>query len=283
MRKMINKTSIEGVLVEKTIRTGETKAGVPYVAGKLQIDTGNDNVITVDVFEQQKNSKGADNPKYSTLLKIADEGAAVHDGATNPTRLRISSALELNDWTNQEGQMVSTLINSGAYINIGGNDAKAEFETDIVIKNTQPEIVKEEETGRLFVNGLIFNYRGQALPVKFVVENKEGVEFFASLEPGTFTKVWGKQINSTTVNEKIEASAFGEDRVIKTSYSRKEFLITGCNSIPYDEDQLSQEELTAAIQARNVALAEKESMLKSPKPAAKAEATPAPKKSTFNF
>ncbi len=288
MKKMINRSLIEGILVEKTLRAGVTKKGIDYVAGKLQIDTGNGNVVTVDVFEQEKTSKGDQNKKYQTLLKLYEDGNTVMDGSENPTKLKVSSALELNDWTNTEGQLVSSLINSGGYVNIVNQvDPKSEFEVDIVIKNVQPEILREEETGRCVVNGLIFNYRGHALAVRFVVENKEGVRFFSDMEPGTFTKVWGTQVSRAIVNEKIESSAFGGDRVVKSTYNRKEFLITGANSLPYEEEDLSQEELTSAIQARNLVLAEKEA---SSKDAAKTSSitkpsatTSAPKKATFNF
>lgn len=281
MKKMINRSVIEGVLVEKVLRTGNTKANVPYVAGKLHIDTGSDNVITVDVFEQERTSKGQPNPKYATLAGILKNGLAVHDGAQNPTSLRVVSALELNDWMD-DGQQRTSLVNSGGYITIVSNPNKrSEFETDIVIKSVQPEIRNEAETGRAFVNGLIFNYRNHALPVKFVVENKQGVEFFMNLEPNTFTKVWGLQLINTVGSQKKEESAFGEAKVVQSAYTRKEFVITGAQTIPYDTEELTPEELKSAVQARNIAVAEKfQTPVSATKPA---ETTNKPKVGTFSF
>lgn len=281
MKKMINRSVIEGVLVEKTLRTGNTKANVPYIAGKLQIDTGNDNVITVDVFEQQRTSKGAANPKYETLAGILKNGQAVHDGAQSPTALRVISALELNDWMD-DGQQRTSLINSGGYINVVNNPNKrAEFEVDFVIKSVQPEVRNEVETGRAFVNGLVFNYRNHALPVRFVVENKQGVDFFLSQEPNTFTKVWGIQAVNTVGSQKTEQSAFGEAKVVQSAYTRKEFIITGAQTMPYDDEELTAEELKSAVQARNIAVAEKFQTAPATKPAE--VVTSKPKTGSFSF
>ena len=280
MKKMINKSLIEGTLLEKDLRTGVTKAGVPYVSGKLHIETEPGNVITVDVFEQQRTSKGLDNQKYGILNGVFLNGSAKHDGAANPTRLRISSALDLNDWTDKDGQPRTALINAGGYINVVSNaNPKAEFEVDIVIKSVQSEIRNEIETGRAVINGLIFNYRNNALPIRFVVENQKGVDFFSSLDPNTFTRVWGIQVNNTVTNEKSEESAFGDSKVVKSSYTRKELVVTGAQTIPYEEDQLTPAELAAAVQARNVLVAEKTQGVK---PSAVTN-TPKPATNTFNF
>ena len=283
MKKMINRTTVEGTLVEKNLRTGMTKANVPYVAGKLNIDTGKDNVIAVDVFEQQKTSKGMPNGKYDILSSIFNNGRTIHDDSENPTTLRISSALELRDWV-VDGQQRTSLVNNGGFITIISNpDRKAQFEVDVVIKSIQEEIDggdSGEFTGRVILNGLIFNYRNQALPVKFVVENPDGIQFFKSQDLPVFTKIWGVQVISTS--SKSEPSAFGGAKVVQSGYTRKELIVTGAQTIPYEEDQLNQEELKAAIQARNVVVAEilssQNSTTSTPTPAATK-----PKTGSFSF
>lgn len=258
MKKMINKTVIEGILVEKELKAGTAeKTGVDYVSGRVHIETSPGNVVAVDVFESEKTQKGVVNAKYATLKGIYDNGKARHDGADQPTTLRVVSALGTNDWYNKEGELVSSLINRGGFINITAQVApKAEFETDVVIRSVVPELRNEQETGRAIVNAIIFDYAGKALPAKFVVDNPKGVEFFQNLDPNTFTRVWGTQVNSTIVNERTEESAFGDAKVVKSSYSRKEFVITGAQTEAYDEEQLTAEDLNQAIQARNVAVAE---------------------------
>jgi hypothetical protein len=283
MKKMINKTAIEGVLIEKDLRTGVTKAKVPYIAGRLHVETAPGNVITVEVFEQEKTSKGNDNQKYPTLKGILENGQAKHDGSASPTKLRIASALEINDWVDREGTLRSTLVNNGGYVNVVSSvNPKAEFEVDVVISKVSQEVLSGNPTDRAIIDGYIFNYRNVALPVKFVIENKKGIDFFTKLDPNTFTKVWGVQVNNTVVNEKTEESAFGDSKVVKSSYTRKEFVVTGAQTLSYDEDQLSSDELQAAIQARNVAVAEKKTA--DPKPVtSQPQSAAKPKVATFNF
>lgn len=257
MKKMVNKTTVEGILVEKDLRAGVAQnSGTAYVAGRLHIETSDGNVVAVEVYEGEKTAKGQPNQKYPTLKGIFDNGQAKHDGSDNPTKLRVTSALGTNDWF-KDGELVSSLINRGGFISVVGTvNSKADFEADIVIKSVQPEIRNEQETGRVVVNGIIFNYANQALPARFVVENAEGAKFFSNLDPMTFTRVWGQQVNSTIVNERTEDSAFGDAKVVKSSYTRKEFVITGAQTDAYDESQLTSAELQSAIQARNVAVAE---------------------------
>ena len=258
MKKMINKTVIEGILVEKELKAGTAeKTGVDYVSGRLHIETAPGNVVAIDVFESEKTQKGTVNAKYATLKGIYDNGKARHDGADQPTTLRVSSALGTNDWFNKEGELVSSLINRGGFVNVTAQiNPKAEFEVDVVIRSVSPEIRNEKETGRAIVNAIVFDYANKALPAKFIVDNPKGVEFFQNLDPNTFTRVWGTQVNSTIVNERTEESAFGDAKVVKSSYSRKEFVITGAQTEAYDEDQLTTDDLNQAIQARNVAVAE---------------------------
>lgn len=258
MKKMINKTVIEGVLVEKDLKVGTVeKTGINYVSGKLHIETAPGNIVAVEIFESEKTKNGTTNAKYATLKGIADNGKARHDGADQPTSLRVVSALGTNDWYNKEGELVSSLINRGGFINVTGQiSPKAEFEVDVVIRSVVPEIRNEKETGRAILNAIVFDYANKALPAKFVVDNPKGVEFFQNLDPNTFTRIWGTQVNSTIVNERTEESAFGDAKVVKSSYSRKEFVVTGAQTEAYDEDQLTADDLNQAIQARNVAVAE---------------------------
>lgn len=276
MKKMINKTVVEGFLVEKDLRDGTAASGSNYISGKLHVETSPGNVVAVEVFESEKTKAGTLNQKFATLKGIYENGKARHDGADQPTTLKIGSALGTNDWFNKEGELVSSLINRGGFINITAQiNPKAEFEADVVIRSVVPELRNEKETGRAIVNAIVFDYANKALPAKFIVENQKGVEFFQNLDPNTFTRVWGTQVNSTITNERTEESAFGDAKVVKSSYSRKEFIITGAQTEAYDEDQLTADDLNQAIQARNVAIAELKA--RNEEYQASKSATPAPK------
>ena len=133
----------------------------------------------------------------------------------------------------------------------------------MVIVRTAPEMKKSDtnpdemvETGRLNVHGYIFDFMGSILPVRYVVENPNGITFFEAMEPNTFTKVWGNQVSSVFKSTKVEESAFGDSKVFESEFTRKEWIITGTTKEPYtDETMLTPQELQDAMANRNIKLA----------------------------
>lgn len=268
---MINKTHVGGLVYENglELRTAGAEAknpGMEYVIGKIHILTGEDNVVSVDIYEPAVTSKGNKNTKFDTAKALIDAKTVLIDGPELATAVRIDSAISLNEWYRPDGELVSTPRNFGGFIHIipkANPYSSATFEVDILITNTLAETKKGadgtvEETGRLIVNGYIFDFRNSIMPMKFIVENPNGVKFFKDMEPNTFTKVWGKQVSATFKSTKVEENAFGEDKVIETEYTRKEWVITGAMKEPYiiDESTLTAQEIKDALANRNVYLAE---------------------------
>ena len=253
MKKTINNSRIEGKFYEKNLRTGVTKKGVDYVSGRVTIHTGGDNTVTIDVFEQAITSKGSANQKYPILMQLFNT-PAVMDGNPDAPTLKVNSSLAANDFYGRDGQLVTANKNDGGFITItSAIKPQATFEADVLIKNVIREVKNEEETGRGIVNGFVFDFRQTAHPIKFVIENEKGVEFFEDLGKA-FIKVWGNQVSSTIVTTRTETSAFGDSREIESTTSRKELIITGCAENPYDEDALTQEDINAALGARETNL-----------------------------
>ena len=106
-------------------------------------------------------------------------------------------------------------------------------------------------------------------------------------------KVWGDVVSQTITNTVTEESAFGEASV--RTYERKvrEWVIKGASKEPYEfgeENVLTAEELTKAMQDRQVYLADvkkkadewKANKATTPTAAPAAAAT-TPKSGTFNF
>ena len=74
-----------------------------------------------------------------------------------------------------------------------------------------------------------------------------------------YTKIWGRINCGTIINEKKEESAFGESSVRTYERKVKEWIITGTAKVPYefgDEKILTADEVTKAIQNREIMLAE---------------------------
>lgn len=262
MKKMENKTHIEGLLYESTLqeRTAEDD-GRKSISGKLSIQISETNIVDVDIFEGEITKAGTKNKKYDTLKSLIGANSVVNNGADNATKIKIDSALSVRDWY-FNGQAGTTLRNLNGFIHIVPTvQPNATFEVDMLITSTTEETKKEGDeivpTGALIVNGFIFDFAKKIMPVKFVVDIKEGVEYFSNLEPNTLTKVWGEQVTQQDKTSKTEKSAFGADKVVEYVTTKKKLIITGTNEEPYEfgeENILTVDEVKKALADRNVYL-----------------------------
>jgi hypothetical protein len=267
MKKMINKTHVEGYVYENELKLNVAGAqaknpGMEYITGKLHIETAENNIVAVDFYESALTSKQAPNNKFATLKPLVGGPSVMSAGRDSALMVKVDSAVSLNDWFKGE-ELVSTPRNFGGFLHaVPKVTPSATFETDMLIVNTQPEMVKGEdgemaESGRLVVNGFIFDFANKIMPVKYIVENPNGVKFFESMDVNTFTKVWGNQVSSTFKTTKIEESAFGDSKVIESEYTRKEWIVTGAMKEPYmNETDLTAADVQTALAARNIYLAE---------------------------
>ena len=283
MKKMINKTHVEGFLYESTLEEKDSKStpGSKYISGKLSVKIAENNIIAVEIFENEVTKAGKRNQKYDKLLSLIGANSIVSTGDENAVCLKIDSALSLNDWYPQ-GELVSTLRNFNGFINFlsaGEVKPQATFQADMLIVATMDDMDRDENgdfvpNGGLKVKGYIFDFADRIMPVEFLVENKAGVEYFRDMETNTFTKVWGKQVTQSETVEKVEESAFGDDKVVEYTNTRRKFLITGTNKEPYmfgEEGILTVQEVQDAIANRNVYLADKKAQSEKATPAASNE------------
>lgn len=271
MKKMVNKSHIEGLLYECTLEervAGEntTNPGAKYISGKISVQVDEDNIISIDIFESEITKKKTANKKYPTLKTLMGSPSVTNHAADNAVKVRIDSALALNDWYRTDGELVSSIRNFNGFTHIVSDkiNPSATFEVDILIVSTTDEMQKNadgdmEPTGSLILNGYIFDFAGKILPVKLLVENKEGVKYFRDLENNTFTRVWGNMITQTTTTTQVEKSAFGADKVVEYTNTRKKYVVTGVAAEPYDfgdESILSVTEVKEALANREIYLAD---------------------------
>lgn len=271
MKKMINKSHIEGLLYEMSLEervAGDTAAnpGAKYISGKVSVQVAEDNIITIDVFESEITKKKTANQKYPTLKTLMAAPSVVNGGEEGAVKLRIDSALALNDWYRPDGELVSSIRNFNGFIHIVTDKINpcGTFETDMLIVSSTDEMQKNadgdmEPTGALILNGYIFDYAGKILPVRYSIENKEGVKYFRDLENNTFTRVWGNMITQITKTTQVEKSAFGADKVVEYTSTRKKYVVTGVAAEPYDfgsDDVLTVAEVKEALANREIYLAD---------------------------
>lgn len=280
MRKATNTERIEGRVYQHslTVKTvqNQTSAnfGKEFISGDIEVavDEAGLNVIPVHfTYVVETTASGNKNATYANLKKIIDGGKTwITNGKDEALKVRIDTAIALNDFYTQDGNLVSVKKNEGGFVSIisdlGVENERNTFAVDMVItgvKRTEKDEEKNINEDFVTVRGAIFNFRNEVLPIDFLVKNADGMKYFEDLgvtnaEP-IYTKVWGKINCGTILNEVKEDSAFGESAV--RTYERKvrEWIITGTAKVPYDfgdENILTVEELTKAMQDREVMLAE---------------------------
>ena len=283
-KKFINTTHIEGVLYENKLELKESgpnskNPGTKYITGTIDIATDDNCINIVPVhftYVIEKTAKGSANATYSVLMNIIDKkfGTIMENGKDNAVKLRIDSALALNEFyttdraTNEE-VLVSTKRNEGGFVHVTDQLDEKEanrntFKCDMLITGVSIKEADEERElpEKAIVKGAIFDFRGSLMPVEFSAINPGAISYFEGLDASnqnpTFTQVWGQQVSETIVRKIVTESAFGEDSVREVKNTRKDFVITGASKEPYEWDVegiLTAKEVTEAIANRETYLA----------------------------
>ena len=311
MKKMTNTTHIEGLLYEHKLELRESgpnskNPGTKFIMGTVDIATDDacTNIVPVHfTYVTATTAKGATNATFTTLSNIVDGkyGSVMANGKENAVKLRIDSALGLNEfYTDRNGQeeLVSAKRNEGGFVHVADSLAEDEtirntFKCDMLITGVKEVEADEEKKlpAKAIVRGAIFDFRGSLMPVEFSAVNPNAIKYFVGLGASnaspTFTCVWGRQVSETIVREIRTESAFGEDEVREVKNTRKDFVITGASKEPYawdDESTLTANEVAEAVAARETYLATikaRQDEYKASKNATTAAA--APSKTGFNF
>ena len=281
-KTMINQTHIEGVLYEHALEakvSGDTSKnpGTPFISGSISIATDDamTNIVPVHFTYVTANfGSGKPNDTYTTLNNIINGtfGTYMKDGAEKAVKLKIDSALGLNEFfTDRNGkeELVSAKRNEGGFVHkvdVLDEDEKVRntFKTDMII-TCVTHVDGDPEKGtadKCVVKGAIFNFRKDLMPVEFSATNANAMRYFEGLDASqknpVFTCVWGRQVSETIVRQIRTESAFGEDEVREVKNTRRDFVITGAAKEPYlwdDESSITVAELNEAIQKREVDLA----------------------------
>ena len=283
MKKMVNNTHIEGALYQHDLTlkvTGENSKnpGTEFISGTIEIATDNAGINIVPVhftYVTATTAKGSANATFNVLKNIIDGvyKTVMTDGADKATMLRVDSAIGLNEfYTDRSGkeELVSAKRNEGGFVHVAPTIAEDEktrntFECDIIINNVIHVEGDEEKgtTDKATVKGVIFNFRNDVMPVEFSVTNPKAMAYFEDLGASNsnpiFTKIKGRQISESIVRRVEEESAFGEPSIKEYKSTRKDFVITWAMAEPYvwdDKTTITARELTEALAAREIALAE---------------------------
>jgi hypothetical protein len=316
MKKMINNERIEGRiyqhnLVKKTVQN-QTSAnyGKEFISGNIEVAVDEEGLIIIPVhftYVVEQTNSGNKNATYANLDKIINGGKTwITNGKDEALKIRIDTALAVNDFYTQDNRLVSTKVNEGGFVSfvseLGPENERNTFTTDMLITGTtriEADPERNIEKDYVLVKGAVFNFRNALLPVDFIVKNEEGMNYFedlnASQNEPVFTKVWGRINCGSIANEVKEETAFGEESVRTFERKIREWVITGTSKVPYefdDDTTLTIAEVQKAMQDRELMLAEtkkrsdeykaqKAGIVQSQSSASSATITPT--KATFSF
>lgn len=274
-----NSESISGRLYQhnlekKVVQNKDSKNyGTEFISGTVDIATDEDglNVIPIHyTYVTEMTSSGKKNVTYGVLESIINGAKTwITDGKDAALKVRANTALALNDFYTQDGELVSARRNEGGFLNtineLPPEDERATFDFDMVITSATRVEADGENVTEDFVRlkGAIFNFRKDLLPVEFVCRREDGMAYFESIDAAPanpiFTEIKGNVVSNTIKREITEESAFGSASVRTVTRTVREWQVSWARPVEYtfgEEDTITAEELKTAMQNRQVYLAE---------------------------
>lgn len=278
----INKCSIQGYVYDK----GEGRRGLQkrvsgenaknpgqeYIQGELNIATDENatNVVTVwfqyvaPTYPARGDKPERPNPTFQTLEAIINDGTTFKEVGKAATTVRIDGNIGVNDWYDRDGELVSNKRIEGSFIHLmNGSEKIAErastFEADMVISSVAEREMENEEDNYVNINGYVFNFRNDVLPVTFTIRNEAGMKYFLDQDYPMVTKVWGDIVSNIVKIEHVTESAFGAPTVDVTTRSIRAWDVIGASAEPMewdDESIITREELKQKVRERETHLAE---------------------------
>lgn len=280
MKRMKNESHVEGYIYEHKLEMKESgpnskNPGTEFINGTLSVATDDEMLNVVQVHFTYVTAKGKPNNTFNVLQSIIDGkiGSVMEHGKENAGKVRIDSAIGLNEWYDKDGKLVSVRRNEGGFVHqvqeLCEPKARATFNTDMVITNVRRvEADEEKETPeKAIIKGCVFDFRNALLPVEFSVyapyAPAKALDYFenlgASANTPVFTRVQGIQVSKTVVRKIEEENAFGEAIVKESRSSQRDMVINWAQPETYEwdsEDTLLASEFSEMIAAREVYLAD---------------------------
>lgn len=282
MKKMTNKTRVEGYLYQHTLELKESgpnskNPGTQFISGNVDIATDNamTNIVSVHyTYTTATTGSGKTNSTFNVLKDIIDGKlcSVMGHGADKAAMISIDSAIGLNEFysdRNGKEELVSAKRNEGGFAvvrtSVNEDETKRNtFDVDMIITGTRLVEADAEKNlpEKMIIKGAIFDFRNSLLPVEFSVLNPNGISYFESLGASqsnpVFTRLQGRLVSEVVTRKVTEEGAWGEPIVKEYSSSRKDYVITWAAPEPYawdDESTITATELKKAMADREVYLA----------------------------
>lgn len=239
MVKIVNRVSVVGTVEEIDLFRRVSKASKrTFISGSLTLLVNEEHSVRVNLFQwadltDKETGKSVPNPRYEFLNGFIEEDGETPRQEAYGTRTNIDGTISLNVFYNRDGEEIITAQNRGAFINQPRGVDKAEFSATAYLTGYIEELEDDRETGNIFLNGFVYDsYMKQEIPVRFLVPEGPGANYFKSSHYPLLTDVWGVLTSKKTT--RVIESAFGEAQVIEGQGDRFYRVITGAAAVPHD-------------------------------------------------
>lgn len=253
----INKVTLAGLVVDIAVRTATNKNGQEYIAGRVTLETGPDNLIPVEFYQNKLTKAGQANSVYKGILTMSEEFKTIaKDGRDAADFVNINAGqLGENSFYSQNGALIREFkINSPFFNRKTSAETENQFIVSGIVMNMVDEVKSDLPTGRLLIDLLAIGYGNRGDLLRLVVESDQGVEYMKrSLTVGDETKFAGEVIIAETRTEKIEEVAFGSPIVQHDVRIEKKLVVT--SATPPKASSVPDDELQTILAAREGRLA----------------------------
>lgn len=276
LRQAETSIKVSGILAEKKMEIKEEN-GEKSVSGYLTVKTDDTNFIRINVKKTGQFKKGTttENGFWAGLMTVMNEFKSIADvGAEQADKVYVSNTRDgLNLYRNKTSGKTVTACSSASFNRSAPDkyEPMAEYEVELFIKSIVPEVVNEEETGRILVHGWVPTYNGIE-PIVLVGDGEIGSAVESMYEPGQTVRFFGDIINSKVEIIKEIPVAIGKPRVEKKTEYKNELVITGASPAYEDEVAYNADAIKKAIQERENKIAEEAAQQNTPTPATKPSA-----------
>lgn len=231
-----------GTLKERKLEIAEKKFddGAPYntLSGSIVVAiNGNEHEFRIwmnDHFSTLNDEgKHNGNRAYDDALKIVEAEL----GTTVELELK---ADRFNDYVGKDNKLHSYDTLSVNGVKIVSNDTEHMFEGKIegIIHSIRPEIVKEDETGRLIVTFVGIGYGEKALPHNLYVNAYDADYFKDEYEIGSCCLL-DIEVATNTYGVTTQTGGWGRRANVSKGFTRVEWIVIGGEE-PYTEERVNK-------------------------------------------
>lgn len=228
-KKKQNSVHIVGYLKENNLEVVTNRRGEETIRGSIVVATSDIGSHKIQFYVSSKTSNGEDSKDYTNLLELLPDkatsiasflkdnpGSSFEMASNASTKIWVQGRFE--EYATRVGERsrsMALLKGFKAGLKEATDTAPfkphAEFTVDIYVKDLQPEVVDEEETGRMILTGLLPMYDESVQQIDFIVPVENGIAEFVRNEykPGYTTTVKG-EIVSLMKRDLVENSGSDE-------------------------------------------------------------------------